>query len=331
MKFRSRITAGCLGAVLYLACGKTLEDGGPAGQMGGGGAETNGGAGIESGAGGQGAAGGQTGSAGAGGLGGTAGTPGGTSGGGASGVAGLPEIVRTCAGKVYQCGDATDNDGDGLVDGDDPDCYGACDNSEGWFYPSLPGVIFETCLRDCYFDQDLGAGNDQCSWDHRCDPHSVAPDYPPSGLSACAYDEGTEIPTKEGPISCEQARQTQNAVCLDDFGPLTPNGCDCFGCCELPPGSGTHRWLGSTSTSGDPTCSTSTMSDPEKCRPCQPVPACLNPCGPCELCIGGKLPESGCSPEEQCPSGVQPCGLPGQPRCPAETYCVTGCCRPVVK
>ncbi|MEI8256797.1 MAG: hypothetical protein WCJ30_14070, partial [Deltaproteobacteria bacterium] len=28
----------------------------------------------------------------------------------------------------------------------------------------------------------------------------------------------------------------------------------------------------------------------------------------------------------QCPTGLQPCGLPGQSACPFNYYCITGCC-----
>src|SRR5437773_4343797 len=35
----------------------------------------------------------------------------------------------TCQGKLYECGDCTDNDGDGKIDSEDPDCLGACQNN----------------------------------------------------------------------------------------------------------------------------------------------------------------------------------------------------------
>jgi hypothetical protein len=31
----------------------------------------------------------------------------------------------------------------------------------------------------------------------------------------------------------------------------------------------------------------------------------------------------------QCPTGVQPCGVPGQAVCPANSYCITGCCQSI--
>src|SRR5262245_39254283 len=52
--------------------------------------------------------------------GGTGGGVGGTGGGtGAGGTSG--DIVRRCAGLIWVCGDGIDNDGDGLVDADDPE------------------------------------------------------------------------------------------------------------------------------------------------------------------------------------------------------------------
>jgi hypothetical protein len=42
--------------------------------------------------------------------------------------------VTPCQGNIYQCGDCIDNDGDGLIDADDPECTGACDNAEQGFF-----------------------------------------------------------------------------------------------------------------------------------------------------------------------------------------------------
>jgi hypothetical protein len=115
---------------------------------------------------------------------------------------------------------------------------------------------------------------------------------------------------------------------LDYCGPLTPNGCDCFGCCELPAGSGSYVWLGSGEESPDK-CDLSSVSDPNICHPCEPVPACLNECETCELCIGKTVlpPECDDPMGQQCPEGVQLCGLAGQDPCPSGTYCISGCCQ----
>ena len=50
----------------------------------------------------------------------------------------LPCVQRACQGKVYQCGDCIDNDGDGRIDADDPDCLGACQNGEAGFNGDIP-------------------------------------------------------------------------------------------------------------------------------------------------------------------------------------------------
>ena len=124
-----------------------------------------------------------------------------------------------------------------------------------------------------------------------------------------------------GGTDCPDA---QSDACLDFCMPLTPNGCDCFGCCVIP-GAPTTVWLGSENPPGTGSCNINTVNDPTKCKPCTQVPACLNPCGMCEICIGQPLPP-GCG-QQDCPAGKQPCGLPGQPPCPAGFSCITGCCQ----
>ncbi|MCA9631937.1 MAG: hypothetical protein KC766_29995, partial [Myxococcales bacterium] len=223
-------------------------------------------------------------------------------------------------------------------------CLGPCDNTEDSYDSGISGGNEAPCKMDCYFDQDTG-NNDGCYWSHSCDPLSVAPNYPPSGDEACKYDANANIPGTSR--DCAYLAQTQDAPCDSYCGPLTPNGCDCFGCCELPAGSGKHVYLGSEGPSKTPTCTKDDVDDPTKCHPCTPVPSCYNECGECELCIGkDTLPES-CDPpgsggaggtgsggtgaggsggNSQCAAGVQPCGLAGQEPCPAAYYCVTGCC-----
>jgi hypothetical protein len=265
-------------------------------------------------------------------------------------------MLAPCQGKYYQCGDGVDNDGDGKIDGADPDCLGPCDNTEDNFYGGIPGQAGPDCTVDCYFDQDSGSGNDDCHWNHQCDPLSVAPNYYPEKYSSgakCAYNKNANTPGTS--LSCAELSQGQSQACYDYCKPLVPNGCDCFGCCELPAGSGKHVWLGSEDASGNGSCSLKDLADPTKCQPCTPVPGCYNACGHCELCIGkDQLPPdcnsgsssssssgsgaggagsssssssgSGGGSTGQCDPGVQPCGLPGQALCPGGYYCITGCC-----
>src|SRR5688572_4184269 len=71
-------------------------------------------------------------------VGGSAGNGGATSttgsgeGGGPAG--GGPDLARVCRGGIYECGDAIDNDGDGRVDAEDPECTGSCDEVEVSFF-----------------------------------------------------------------------------------------------------------------------------------------------------------------------------------------------------
>jgi hypothetical protein len=320
--------------------------GGTGGREGTGGTETGTG-----GAGGTGTAAGGAGGTGtaAGGAGGT-----GTAAGGAGGAGGeAPMMIATCQSKIYQCGDLLDNDNDGLIDSKDPDCLGPCDNTENSYYGGIPGQAGPACTVDCYFDSDSGAGNDNCYWNHKCDPNEVAPNYypEPSEGAQCAYNPNANTPGTGS--SCEQLNATQSQVCHDVCGPLTPNGCDCFGCCELPSGSGKYVWLGSTDLNDQPSCKIADLADPDKCHPCKPVDACLNTCGKCEICVGKETLPPECFPpvgaggagqggsgqggmpgtggtgggEMQCPAGIQACGLPGQPPCPFNKYCITGCCQ----
>lgn len=238
--------------------------------------------------------------------------------------------ISHCGGKLYECGDLIDNDNDGTVDSGDVDCLGACDNTENSYYPNLPGMTGAPCKTDCFWDNGNGSGTDDCYWDHHCDMLEVAPNFPPE--LDCAYDPN-QAQLGNG-LTCETAYQMQSETCLDFCAPLTPNGCDCFGCCELPAGSGGYVWLGSYDEQGQGSCTIADIADPLKCKPCTPVPGCGNPCDPCEVCIGKPTPDPGCNeggagggPSSQCPDGVQECGLSGQSPCPGGYYCITGCCQ----
>jgi len=239
--------------------------------------------------------------------------------------------VTACAGHVTECGDCTDNDSDGFVDQTDRECLGPCDNTES--AALLAGVGGETggpCKADCYFDYGNGPGNDDCFHDHRCDPLSMAPTYDPEGPD-CEY-EASRVGTSDCPAD-------QSATCYDVCRPLTPNGCDCFGCCTFPeiatrPAAegGSYVWLGSVvEGTNDGTCTFTDILDTTKCRPCTPVGNCLNPCDTCEICIGRPDLPIECQvdggPYMRCPSMVQPCGLEGDAPCPQDYYCVTGCCQ----
>jgi hypothetical protein len=245
----------------------------------------------------------------------------GGSGGGTAATGGVATCQPTsCQGHVYACGDCADNDGDGKIDMDDPDCLGPCHNAEDTFFGSIAGQNHQACVSDCYFDQDSGFGNDGCLWSSKCDPRA------PEG-AACPYDPKASLP-RQG--DCASLATTQVPGCATVCGPLTPNGCDCFGCCEVP-GAATPVFVGSVDPLGNPTCDLAHVGDPARCRPCTQVEACRNPCDACERCVGKtELPPS-CNPGSTCPApicpaGEHPCGASCLPACPSGQACITGCC-----
>jgi hypothetical protein len=269
-------------------------------------------------------------------LGGSGGAPD-AGGGPATGGTGGCTPVK-CQGKgPYACGDCLDNDDDGATDSADAACTGPCDDTEDSFFGGIPGQNNAPCNQDCYFDSNSGFGDDQCYWTHECDDHSIGPDYPPSGDASCAYNASATVPGTDA--SCGELFRFQSDRCvLELCRPVVPNGCDCFGCCQLDGRSNRYVFIGST-VDGQPSCNESTISDPSACRPCTPVLSCFNSCEPCEHCVGGTLPDPSCvggdaggpGVSERCDPGVTPCGQVGEPECPAEEYCITGCCVVVLK
>jgi hypothetical protein len=241
-------------------------------------------------------------------------------------------------GNSYGCGDCIDNDGDGLVDDKDPECLGPCDNTEGpVLLTGTPGETGNQCGADCYFDRGNGSGSGECKWDRRCDPEE-----PKNG---CTYDadligQQNYCPDPQ-PVGCEEG-----------CGQLTPNGCDCFGCCTFPELNGNYVFLGSFQGNTG-TCTLEDINDPTLCRPCTPAGNCLNTCERCELCLGKTEIPADClgtggtgggggtggmgggagmggSPGARCPEGKQACGLPGDEPCAAGAFCLTGCCTEIV-
>ena len=245
-----------------------------------------------------------------------------------AGGAGAPDCAPAVCGNAaepYACGNCIDDDGDGKIDAEDSQCLGPCDDTEDSYYPSIPGQNIGSCRQDCYFDSGSGA-NDQCFSSFRCDPHSVAPAYDPSGDDKCEYDPTANISGTNA--SCEELRADQSDMCGTSCGPLVPNGCDCFGCCELPAKSGKFVWIGST-VNGEGSCNEASVDDPSACKPCEQMPSCANPCDECEICAGRPTPGDGCGggDSQQCPTGKTACGLPGQAPCVPGEYCITGCCQ----
>ncbi|MBN2530876.1 MAG: hypothetical protein JXR76_31105 [Deltaproteobacteria bacterium] len=236
-----------------------------------------------------------------------------------------------CGDKYYMCADCIDNDSDGKVDAADPDCLTACDNNEAGFNINIPGSAPSGCTMDCYFDADNGAGNDNCAWDYTCDIYDQF--IKAEGDKYCVYD-ATDTDY------CEGMKTSQPATCGEICAPLVPNGCDCWGCCNIE-GSGVYRFIGT------PGCTLENYMDTDACSPCVPVPSCINECGQCELCIGMTELDSSCLTPVvdtdttdtdtgtdpallRCPDGRQPCGQTGDALCAPGYYCITGCCTEVI-
>jgi len=222
-----------------------------------------------------------------------------------------------------QCSDGIDNDGDGLIDYFDPECIGPLDNDESSFATGIPGDNVDACKQDCFFDGNSGMGDDGCEWQLKCDPAN------PGKNTGCPYDP-----------SYKNCPTTQSQQCINFCQKLTPNGCDCFGCCDIP-GVGSLLLL--------PTCTAAKFNDTTACPRCTQNTSCTNVCEHCELCIGkttlppdcmggyggadggGYSGDSGYTP--RCPSGQIACGPGGvdPAQCPQGTGCVTGCCIPIVQ
>ena len=226
-----------------------------------------------------------------------------------------------CSGVVYACSDRQDNDGDGLTDAQDPECVGPCDNDEGSFATGIAGDNVDACKQDCFFDGNSGQGDDKCEWNLKCDSQN-----PGANLAkACPYDPSFR--------NCPTAQSTD---CIDNCRQLTPNGCDCFGCCEVfNAGESRLVYLGS-----GPDCTAATL---QACAPCTQSKDCVNACDECELCLGktiDDLPPScfaagdggvvdggtgdGGPRLPSCGEGITPCLSNDQ--CDLGRYCLTGCC-----
>jgi hypothetical protein len=201
---------------------------------------------------------------------------------------------------MYECGDTLDNDMDGLIDLADPECISPCDDSEDSFQTGLPGQNND-CKGDCYFDSNSGGGDDHCEWNLKCDPEN------PGAEIGCAYDPNFEMCDLEMPQSC-----------LDFCTPLVPNGCDCFGCCEI---DGQFVYLDGAQCA---------LDNLDECQSCTFFENCNNPCEPelCEVCFGqdpNDLPEE-CE-EPDYPDNITSCDDISD--CEVGWFCQTGCCIPI--
>jgi cysteine-rich repeat protein len=212
-----------------------------------------------------------------------------------------PELK--CGGKTYQCGNGIDDDADGKIDLADPECTSPCDDSEKSLQTNLPGQNLD-CKADCYWDANSGAGDDKCLWNLQCDPED------PGASVNCPYDPGLKMCALEMP-----------SACLDFCVPLIPNGCDCFGCCQI---GAEFYYLNS-----GPNCSIDNLA---ACNHCTFFENCNNKCEPenCELCFGQDIDDlpASCKGQPTCEMGQQACQDSSE--CPGGQFCQTGCCAWIV-
>jgi hypothetical protein len=259
--------------------------------------------GSEAATGGGGGAGGETGGSA------TNGTGGSVAQGGTTGTSTLTGVGGAVVGTAA-CSNGIDDDKDGLVDGFDPECTGPLDNDESSFATGIPGDNRDPNWQDCFFDGNSGAGDDDCRYRTEC--------LQPGGLPATDKD-------------C-----TLTDACIKFCKPLTPNGCDCFGCCTVTLENGSTKDV--LTGSG---CSLDNINDAKVCPVCVKNTACGNTCGECELCIGKteadlpdscKLPPSDAGtppPVYTCDGGAKVCSAT-QP-CTGSEYCSLGCCITVMQ
>jgi hypothetical protein len=210
----------------------------------------------------------------------------------------LPDagVQAPCGNGACACSNGIDDDLDGLRDGFDPECSAPFDNREDSFAIGAHGEDQDTKCQDCFFDDDSGG---ECKRARSC----ALDGTPASGTGACR--------------SC-----TVEPSCKDSCLPRVPNGCDCYGCCEvwrdgarLPPVLLTQD------------CSLANLTNPDVCTPCTPAIGCVNPCETCELCTGRTLQDlpASCGNAATC-EGAVTCA--SEADCPSLHYCLQGCCVP---
>jgi hypothetical protein len=224
-------------------------------------------------------------------IGGNSGTGSGGRAGAASSVGGT--VSDLCGGTCI-CDNGLDDDGDGLVDGFDPECTGPFDNDEGSFATGIPGDNRDPKWQDCFFDGNSGAGDDGCRYHTDC---------------------------LTGAVDLTDDKCALTDACIAFCQPLTSNGCDCFGCCTIVLASGT-----SVDVLTGSSCSVADAADEDACPRCIKSELCANDCGECELCAGktiDDLPET-CGNTSACDEGLASCTSSAS--CPSDSYCSQGCC-----
>jgi hypothetical protein len=219
-----------------------------------------------------------------------------------------------CGKNVCKCANGEDDDGDGLIDGADPECTSAVDNDESTFATGGPKAPLNEC-EDCFWDGNDSAEDDGCMYPGPCRRDGPA-----------AMEPGPPMPTPGTAMMCRSCDVA--ARCVDTCRSRTPNGCDCFGCCEITGADGVP-----VNVVLSDECAVKHVGNGGKCPSCVPNPECFNPCGPCELCFGKTAEQvaaecadagEGGGTAGACDDGYDSCS--GDSACAEGYYCVLGCC-----
>jgi hypothetical protein len=215
-----------------------------------------------------------------------------------------PRVPADCGGRLCACDNGIDDDGDELIDGLDPECTGPFDDDEASFRTGTSDSTLGLC-QDCFWDANADSTDDGCQYN-----------------SECLFGR---VPTT-GEADCTDC--AVSARCENSCGPRTPNGCDCFGCCDVTRNDGSV-----VSVLLNDACSIRDVDDATLCPRCIQHPTCRNDCGVCELCPGRKRrdlaqvcrgkPEDD-TPGFSCDGGEQVCDETHP--CPRDFYCQLGCC-----
>ena len=219
-----------------------------------------------------------------------------------------------CEPEEAKCNNCIDDDDDGYIDGDDPQCAGPLDNDEATFATGIPGDNKDSKKQDCFFDGNSG-GN--CQIDTCCllsQEDCEDGDYGGWPPDDCAF----------------------NMACISECIGLVPPGCDCFGCCTLcNPDTNVCADV-MTNPAVSPDCDIDDIVGPNDtgdCVQCEKFDNCSVECTPdgCILCPGQTdedLPDE-CNEMNECPGGETPCDVSGD--CADGEYCSNNCCIQVVE